>query len=179
MNYYELLGVDPSASVADIRRAYVARARRHHPDLETDPERRRAAERRMQRVNEAWSVLGDRDRRAAYDRRIGRPPPGEVPRRPWIPVEPDDPDEVDPRDLLDDTPIGGGGGLPPALQLAPPLLFVGGIIGVLIGAVTAIPGVLALGAVAVAVGALLFLCAPFVAVLRSARSGSSPDDLDG
>jgi DnaJ domain len=179
VNYYELLGIEPSASTADIRRAYVARARRHHPDLEADPARRRDAERRMQRLNEAWSVLSQSDRRAAYDRRIGLPPPGHVPRRPWVPVEPDDFDEVDPRDLLDDTPIGDGAHMPRVLQLAPPLLVVGAVLGVLIGAVTAIPGVLALGLVAGLLGIMLFLFAPFFAVLRSARSGSSPKDGDG
>jgi hypothetical protein len=175
MNYYELLGVDPAASTAEIRQAYLARARRHHPDLETDPGRRRDAERRMQRLNEAWSVLGQTDRRAAYDRRIGRPPPGEVARRPWIPVEPDDPDEVDPRDLLDDTPIGDGGRMPRALQVAPPLLLVIAIVAMLLGVVTAIPGMLALGLSAGAVGVLLFLFAPFFAVLRGTRSSSSTD----
>jgi len=178
VNYYELLGVDPDATAAEIRRAYVARARRHHPDLESDPDRRRNAERRMQRVNEAWSVLGDTQRRAAYDRGIGRPRPGEAPRRPWMPVEPEDPDEVDPRDLLDDTPIGDGGRIPRALQLAPPLLLAVSVIAVLIGAVTSIPGVLALGLIAGAVGALLFVFAPFFAVLRSTRSGAAGQDAE-
>jgi hypothetical protein len=179
VTHYDLLRVDPAASVEEIRRAYLAAARRHHPDLEADPTQRRHAERRMQQLNEAWSVLGHQARRAAYDRSLGRPLPGEVPRRQWSPLEPDDPDEVDPRDLLDDMPIGDGARVPRALQLAPPLLIMTALVTVLVGGVTAIPGLLAIGLVAGASGALLFLAAPFVAVFRGRRSLSPPDGADG
>jgi hypothetical protein len=80
---YEVLGVDPKASDAEIRRAYVALARRFHPDANP------AGEERMRAVNEAWAILGDRERRARYDR-TDAPPPG---------FTPDDPvdDGFDPR----------------------------------------------------------------------------------
>jgi hypothetical protein len=51
----------------EIRRAYVARARRYHPDQQGDPAR-------MQAVNEAWRVLGDGRLRSEYDRSRRRPP---------------------------------------------------------------------------------------------------------
>ena len=89
---YEVLGVDPAASDAEIRRAYVALARRFHPDVHP------GGEERMRRVNEAWAVLGDRARRAEWDRahaaRAAEEPRG---------FRPDDPvdDGFDPRDLVD------------------------------------------------------------------------------
>src|SRR5690606_23888571 len=57
--HYEVLGVPASASEAEIRRAYLAAARRHHPDLESDVDLRAQAELRMQGVNDAWRVLSD------------------------------------------------------------------------------------------------------------------------
>jgi curved DNA-binding protein CbpA len=83
MTPYEVLGVDPAASDAEIRRAYVALARRFHPDANP------AGEDRMRAVNEAWAILGDRQRRREWDRRHA-PDPG---------FRPDDPvdDGFDPR----------------------------------------------------------------------------------
>ena len=59
---YEVLGVDATATDAEIRRAYLALARRFHPDANP------GGEERMRAVNEAWAILGDRDRRARFDR---------------------------------------------------------------------------------------------------------------
>jgi hypothetical protein len=87
VNPYDVLGVALTASDAEIRRAYVALARRFHPD--TNPQ----GEERMRSVNEAWTVLGDRRRRADYDRthaRAATPDPGF---RPHDPVD----DGFDPR----------------------------------------------------------------------------------
>ena len=74
MNPYEVLGVSPGASNAEIHRAYVRLARRWHPDLNAGSAE---AEDRMRAVNEAWAVLGDPAARARYDGR--RPDPGFVP----------------------------------------------------------------------------------------------------
>ena len=71
MNPYAVLGVEPGASEAEIRRAYLALARRFHPDANP------GGEDRMRDVNEAWAILGDRVRRAAWDRQA--PDPGFVP----------------------------------------------------------------------------------------------------
>jgi curved DNA-binding protein CbpA len=60
--YYERLGVEPSASQAEIRAAYRVLARRNHPDLADGAEPGD-----MAAVNEAWRVLGDAERRAEYD----------------------------------------------------------------------------------------------------------------
>jgi hypothetical protein len=104
-DHYEVLDVARGASEAEIRAAYLRRARALHPDRwsdRTDAERRRA-ERAMQDVNEAWRVLGDAKERASFDRgassgpsrptpRPGpssRPVPPRPPRRPVDGVAPD------------------------------------------------------------------------------------------
>jgi molecular chaperone DnaJ len=65
MDHYELLGVRRNASSAELRRAYQKLARRLHPDL--NPGDPLAAE-RYRAVTEAFQVLQDKERRAAYDR---------------------------------------------------------------------------------------------------------------
>lgn len=70
---YALLGVPPTATEREIRSAYLAMARRFHPDRmaeATARERARAGD-RMAEVNHAWHVLGDPSRRAAYDGAVG------------------------------------------------------------------------------------------------------------
>jgi hypothetical protein len=63
-DYYARLGVQPSASAEKIRAAYREKARATHPDHNPDdPE----ATERFQRVQEAYQVLSDPDRRARYD----------------------------------------------------------------------------------------------------------------
>jgi curved DNA-binding protein CbpA len=56
-----------------VRQAYIERALRFHPDRQEgqDLAGLAEAERRMQAVNGAWSVLGDRDARATYDADLG------------------------------------------------------------------------------------------------------------
>jgi len=71
VNHYEVLGVAPTADAAMVRRAYLRLARTHHPDYHLDDEvSRRRAERTMQRINEAWAVLGDDTKRRAYERTL-------------------------------------------------------------------------------------------------------------
>lgn len=62
-DYYKVLGVERSASDDDIKKAFRRLARKHHPDLSKAAD---AAE-RMQEINEAYEVLRDPQRRAAYD----------------------------------------------------------------------------------------------------------------
>ena len=61
---YKVLNVDPSADAEVIRAAYRALARRDHPDVSADP----AASSKMAELNGAFEVLGDTERRAAYDK---------------------------------------------------------------------------------------------------------------
>ncbi len=62
---YAVLGVARDAPIGNIRRAYVALARRTHPDMHPDDP---AAAERMRRINEAWETLSDTESRAACDR---------------------------------------------------------------------------------------------------------------
>jgi len=65
-----------TASDQEVRAAYRVLAARTHPDRATNQTERRRAETRMAAVNEAWRVLSDSERRAAYDlaRRPAEPP---------------------------------------------------------------------------------------------------------
>ncbi len=83
-DYYSALGVKRDASDDDIRKAYRKLARKFHPDVSKEPD----AEKKMRDINEAKDVLGDKEKRAAYDQladRVARggspdggfhPPPG-------------------------------------------------------------------------------------------------------
>jgi molecular chaperone DnaJ len=62
-DYYEILGVDRDASDEEIKRAFRRAAQKHHPDVDTST----GAEQRFKELNEAYRVLSDRQRRAAYD----------------------------------------------------------------------------------------------------------------
>ena len=64
-DFYDVLGVSRSASVEDIKRAYRALARKHHPDV---AENKAEAEHRFKEINEAYEVLSDPNKRAQYDR---------------------------------------------------------------------------------------------------------------
>ncbi len=73
-DYYETLGVPRTVSDEEIKRAYRALVRRHHPDLH--PEKDKAAQtERVKEINEAYSVLGDKENRAKYDRLGSEPEP--------------------------------------------------------------------------------------------------------
>lgn len=85
-DYYEVLGVKPDASEAQIKSAYRKLARKYHPDVSKEA----GAEDKFKAVNEAHEVLHDKQKRAEYDQlRAGgyrggdqfRPPPDWAQRR--------------------------------------------------------------------------------------------------
>ena len=63
-DYYEVLGVDKSASADDIKRAYRKLAVKYHPDKNPD---NKEAEEKFKEAAEAYSVLSDADKKARYD----------------------------------------------------------------------------------------------------------------
>ena len=67
--HYETLGVSPTSTTQEIRKAYLRRARALHPDRQLDRPtvEARKAEQAMQQVNVAWNVLSDPKKKADYD----------------------------------------------------------------------------------------------------------------
>ncbi|HEY9805642.1 MAG TPA: J domain-containing protein, partial [Candidatus Obscuribacterales bacterium] len=68
-NYYTLLGLHPSASPQQIRRAYRDLSKQLHPDTTTLPPAIATA--KFQQLNEAYATISNPERRANYDRKIG------------------------------------------------------------------------------------------------------------
>lgn len=64
-DYYEVLGVSRDASAGEIKKSYRKLAMKHHPDQNPDDPR---AEERFKELGEAYEVLGNEEKRAAYDR---------------------------------------------------------------------------------------------------------------
>ena len=79
-DYYAILGVPKTATQAEIKKAYRKLARELHPDTNKDPD----AEKSFKEANEAYAVLSDPEKRAAFDKLAQRraagqdfqPPPG-------------------------------------------------------------------------------------------------------
>ncbi|MCB0112990.1 MAG: molecular chaperone DnaJ [Caldilineaceae bacterium] len=63
-DYYEVLGVERGADAATLKRAFRKLAQQYHPDVNKAPE----AESMFKEINEAYQVLSDPQKRAAYDR---------------------------------------------------------------------------------------------------------------
>jgi hypothetical protein len=166
MGHYDVLGVRQDASRAELRRAYLALARRHHPD------RVGGSLDQMQALNQAWATLGDPDLRRRYDRSLVGPTASATPTTSPFSGEPPPRDEradlFD--DLLDDRPIHGGMvRLPGWVALLPPGLFAAAILTGLFGAVLRLPAMVAFGVILGVLSALLFLASPFIALYASRR----------
>ena len=63
-DFYEVLGISKTANADEIKRAYRKKAKQYHPDICNEPD----AEEKFKEVQEAYEVLSDDNKRAAYDR---------------------------------------------------------------------------------------------------------------
>jgi hypothetical protein len=162
---YDVLGVRPDASAAELRRAYLELARQHHPD------RAGGSPERMRALNEAWETLRDPERRRRYDLTLTGPAPRPV-------AGSDERDGLDglddlegPDDLLDpdDRPIRGNVRLPSWYAVLPPGVLVLAVLVGLFGLVFRLAPVLAVAVGLGGVSAALFVLSPFVALAASRR----------
>ncbi len=112
--HYQALGIPKNASADDIKRAYRKMARKYHPDVNTSAE----ADAKFKAAGNAYEVLSDPEKRAAYDRYGAdwdqpRPDPAQDPR--WQGGAAFDERDINPdmfRSFFGDR-FGGGGGGPP------------------------------------------------------------------
>ena len=64
VDYYKILGVDKNIPQKDVKKAYLKRAKQFHPDLHPDDPKAKA---KFQALQEAYSVIGDPEKRKKYD----------------------------------------------------------------------------------------------------------------
>ena len=67
-NYYNLLGIDPTADRQTVKQAYLEKIKEWHPDK--NPDCRGEAEEKTKLLNQAYHILGDPEQRKNYDRML-------------------------------------------------------------------------------------------------------------
>jgi curved DNA-binding protein CbpA len=179
--HYEVLGVEPTASTAEIRQAYLRAALSSHPDRRevagsaaaeqpagapTDASRLR----RMQEVNEAWTVLRDPAKRGAYDRELARErrPPEETLRSAPVGMATatraaavDAPEVFSSYDVR---PV------PRGFTLFPPLLIAAAILLCLAAVALTSQWLIQLGLMILLIGVVLFIVVQLLAMARGGRA---------
>jgi len=67
MDFYEILGVKKEATESELKKAYYRLARDNHPDKKETDEEKKEATVKIQKINEAYEILSDPDKRKIYD----------------------------------------------------------------------------------------------------------------
>ncbi len=179
---YAVLGVAHDATGEEIRTAYLALARRTHPDVRAGNS---AATDQMQRVNLAYQTLIDSQARAALDAQIARrshpvaapkatnPTPPSQPTEDSTTTTADEPDariwDLADQDFSGDDRAITTGELPTWMRLGAPAAFVLGIFEMIFGLMIGAFGLVQLGLATLVLSGLGFLLAPFVVLVRSRR----------
>ena len=70
MNLYEILEVNENASEETINKIYKIQAKRYHPDLQKTEAEKIEAEEKMKKINEAYNVLSNPQKRKEYDENL-------------------------------------------------------------------------------------------------------------
>lgn len=70
--YYDVLEISRHASKEVLERAHKILIKRYHPDLETDPVKRKEKEEYIKKINEAYEILSDDNKRKEYDLKVFR-----------------------------------------------------------------------------------------------------------
>ena len=179
--HYEVLEVDPAASMAEIRRSYLRLARSSHPDFHHESDQARiSAEEQMRKINEAWAVLSDIDARSSYDReRLGGQP-----RAPSHAGSHGRVDEPDPWKPFDSGPVADfderddraitSSALPGWLKTIPALGIIFGLASSMIGGLIGVGPITKLGLIVMLLSVLLFAAAPLFALSVSRSEDTRP-----
>ena len=166
--HYDLLGVSPHASQEEIRRAYHRQARRYHPDANPGTQTGRRST--MAEINAAWEVLGNPERRRAYDLSIGtRARPGAA-----APADDDfdyDGGYEDLRHLYDDHVVPRRARPSDMLIMIPVLLAVAAVALFAFSVMSESEGMRTASLFMVPVTAATFVAAPLVSMLRARSRG--------
>ena len=68
-NYYEILQINQNASPEIIEKAYKTLAKKYHPDLQEESNKKEAEE-ILKEINEAYEILSDSNKKALYDQNL-------------------------------------------------------------------------------------------------------------
>lgn len=70
-NYYDILEVSPKASKQIIDKVYKVLAKKYHPDANPE-DKKEWAEEKFKKINEAYEIISDKEKRAEYDKQLER-----------------------------------------------------------------------------------------------------------
>ena len=167
--HYEVLGVAPSASPDEIRRAYHHRAREHHPDVQVGAGPETHQQTSMVEINAAWAVLGDSVRRRTYDRTL--------PLTGGAAAFPDPAAGVDDlADVLAPDPDPSPPGPADAMVLVPVALLAMAVACFAFSTMTEAPVLLLTSVILLAMAGTTFLATPLLVLRRSARRRTARRD---